>query len=124
MQPGKDSPAVAFPDFKSWLTWLEKNHANAPELWVKIAKKGAAAKTATYEELREGALMYGWIDGLTRTVDERFYVIRFTPRRPKGNWSKINRGIVEELIAAGKMRPSGMVHVDTAKQDGRWDRAI
>lgn len=111
---------IAFKDLTDWLAWLEKNHASATEVHTKIAKKGAAKPTATYVELREGALMYGWIDGITHTIDAEYYTVRFTPRRPKGNWSKINRAIVEELIAAGKMKPSGMVHVEAAKKDGRW----
>jgi uncharacterized protein YdeI (YjbR/CyaY-like superfamily) len=116
-------PLIAFDDLGAWLDWLEKNHDKAPAVLAKIAKKGATKPTATYVELREGALMYGWIDGITKSIDAEYYMIRFTPRRPKGIWSKINRAIAEALIAAGKMKPSGLAQVEAAKADGRWDGA-
>ena len=123
MESFKDTPVCMFVDANAWLDWLAKNHDKVPAVFAKIAKKGAPAKTATYEELREGALIYGWIDGITYSVDAEFYVIRFTPRRPKGKWSRINRDIVEGLMAAGKMKPSGLVQVEAAKADGRWEAA-
>jgi len=67
--------------------------------------------------------MYGWIDGQGNRLDDTYYLQRFTPRRPRSNWSKINRALVEDLIAKGKMQPAGQAQVDAAKKDGRWDAA-
>ncbi|MDX8145570.1 YdeI/OmpD-associated family protein [Lentzea sp. BCCO 10_0061] len=103
--------------------WLHENGANETELWLKYAKKGSGIKTITYGEALDVALCHGWIDGLTRSVDETWYSQRWTPRRPKSKWSKRNCGKVEELIAAGKMLPAGLNEIEKAKADGRWDAA-
>lgn len=106
-----------------WRTWLEQNHATAPGLWVKLAKKGSGITTVDYQQAVEVALCYGWIDGLVRRLDDDFYIQRFTPRRARSKWSKINRAKVEELIAGGKMKPAGLAEIERAKADGRWDAA-
>ena len=92
-------------------------------MWLKIAKKNSGIASVDYQQAVEVALCYGWIDGLVRRFDDDFYVQRFTPRRAKSKWSKINRGKVEELIKAGKMKPAGLAEVERAKADGRWDAA-
>lgn len=119
----KDLPLLIMSSQQEWFDWLDKNHDKVPAVWVMFAKKNSGEQTITYEETREGALMYGWIDGLANGFDDKFHVQRWTPRRPKGVWSKINRGIAEELIKQGKMKPSGLKEVEAAKQDGRWDAA-
>lgn len=101
----------------------KKNHSTQLAVWLKIAKKNTGVTTITYEEAREGALIYGWIDGLVNSLDKTYYLQRMTPRRPKGMWSQINKDIVLNLIAEGHMKPTGMVQVEAAKKDGRWDRA-
>ncbi|GHH45862.1 YdeI/OmpD-associated family protein [Lentzea cavernae] len=103
--------------------WLHENGATENELWLKYAKKGSGIKTITYGEALDVALCHGWIDGLTRSVDETYYSQRWTPRRPRSKWSKRNCGKVEELIAAGKMLPAGLEEIEKAKADGRWDAA-
>ena len=103
--------------------WLEKNHSKEPGLWIQYAKKGSGIQTMVYAEAVEVALCYGWIDGKVRTVDENYYVQRFTPRRKQSRWSRINRDKAEALIAAGKMKPAGLAEVERAKADGRWDAA-
>lgn len=113
----------AFSTTKDWLAWLKANHTRTEGLWVKFAKKGSAHRTITYEEAREGAIAYGWIDGLTNRWDDDFFLIRITPRRKRSKWSKINRAIAEELIAKKKMRKAGLAQVEAAKADGRWERA-
>ena len=87
--------------------WLEENHGDADGFWLKIAKKGSGETSVTYAEGLELALCFGWIDSQKRGLDEKYFLQRFTPRRPRGRWSRINRDKAEELIAAGAMRPAG-----------------
>lgn len=103
--------------------WLEENHDSSQGVWLKIAKKGAAEPSVTYDEAVELALCFGWIDSQVRRFDDQHYVQRFTPRRPRGRWSRINREKAEAVIAAGRMRPAGLAEVESAKADGRWDAA-
>jgi len=120
MELYRDQPVFAFKTLDAWLEWLEKNHTSAQSVWVKIAKKNTGVTTISYEQAREGALMYGWIDGLVNKLDETYYLQRMTPRRPRSQWSAINRKLVEGYIKAGHMKPAGMVQVEAAKADGRW----
>jgi uncharacterized protein YdeI (YjbR/CyaY-like superfamily) len=103
--------------------WLEENHAACDGIWMKIAKKGAPEPSVTYAEALELALCFGWIDSQKRGHDETHFLQRFTPRRPRGKWSLINREKAEALIADGAMRPTGLAEVEAAKADGRWDAA-
>jgi len=103
--------------------WLEENHASSEGLWLKIAKKGASEPSVTYAEALELALCFGWIDSQKRGFDETHFLQRFTPRRPRGRWSKINREKVEALFEEGKIRPTGLAEVEAAKADGRWEAA-
>jgi len=89
---------------QAWESWLAKNHDRAPGIWVKLAKKASGIPTVTYEEAVESALCYGWIDGLTRSLDVDYYVQRFTPRRAKSNWSKSNVSRAEALIVGRRRR--------------------
>ena len=118
-----DLPVLAFPDQAAFEAWLEAEHATAPGLYVRLAKRGAGVPSLTYAELVESVLCFGWIDGRSNSVDERSYTIRVTPRRPRSVWSQKNVGIVAELTAAGRMRPAGLAQVEAARADGRWDRA-
>lgn len=118
-----EQPTVLFPTPPDLEAWLEENHADSSGLWLKIAKKGSGERSVTYAEALEVALCFGWIDSQKRGLDERFFLQRFTPRRPRGRWSKINREKAEALIAAGRMRPSGMAEVEAARADGRWEAA-
>lgn len=108
---------------KSWLTWLAKSHNQEEAIWLKFAKKASGKKTVSYEEAREAAIMYGWIDGLINKYDDQFYLIRFCSRRPRSKWSKINREIATQLIKANLMQPAGIQQVEAAKADGRWEAA-
>jgi uncharacterized protein YdeI (YjbR/CyaY-like superfamily) len=92
-------------------------------LWLKIAKKGSGIETVTFPEALDVALCYGWIDGQRARFDERFFLQRFTPRKPRSKWSRVNREKVTKLIETGEMKPSGLREVDRAKADGRWDAA-
>lgn len=103
--------------------WLDEHHAESGGIWLKIAKKGAGVASVNYAEALELALCFGWIDSQKRGFDERHFLQRFTPRRPRGKWSRINREKAEELIASGAMRPAGLAEVEAAKADGRWETA-
>jgi uncharacterized protein YdeI (YjbR/CyaY-like superfamily) len=103
--------------------WLEANGAASSGAWLKIAKKGAPEPSVTYAEAIELALCFGWIDSQKRGLDETHFLQRFTPRRPRGRWSKINREKAEVLEESGALRPAGAAEVAAAKADGRWEAA-
>jgi uncharacterized protein YdeI (YjbR/CyaY-like superfamily) len=118
-----DLPIVLFATPADLEVWLEESHAASDGVWLKIAKKGSGVESVTYAEALELALCFGWIDSQKRSFDEKHFLQRFTPRRPRGKWSRINRDKAEELIAADAMRPAGMAEVEAAKADGRWEAA-
>ncbi len=116
-------PTLLFASTGELEAWLEENHAGAAGFWLKIAKKGSGVESVTYAEALELALCFGWIDSQKRGLDEKHFLQRFTPRRPRGKWSRINRDKAEGLIASGSMRPAGLAEVEAAKADGRWEAA-
>lgn len=118
-----DLQRIMFPDGAAFERWLGENHASSPGLWMHFAKKKAELQSIYYPEALEIALCYGWIDGQARSLDEQSYLQRFTPRRPRSIWSKINRAKVERLMAEGRMQPAGLVEVERARADGRWEQA-
>ena len=118
-----DLPVLDFADQAALEAWLEAEHATAPGVYVKLAKKGAGVPSVTYAELVESCLCFGWIDGRSNRLDDRFYLQRITPRRARSVWSQKNVTTVERLIAEGRMRPAGHAAVEAAKADGRWERA-
>jgi uncharacterized protein YdeI (YjbR/CyaY-like superfamily) len=123
--PGKittvnELPVVPFETQAEWHAWLEE-HPDADGVLVKLAKKDSGIPSITYAAAVEVALCHGWIDGQMRRLDEQYYLQKFTPRRARSNWSRINRAKAEALIASGKMRPGGLREVERAKADGRWD---
>jgi uncharacterized protein YdeI (YjbR/CyaY-like superfamily) len=107
-------------DFQNWLA---KNFAASSGLWLLLAKKNAPETSITYAEAIDVALCFGWIDGQKKPESSTHWLQRFTPRRPKSIWSKINCAKAEALIEQGAMQPSGMVEIGRAKADGRWDKA-
>jgi len=116
-------PTVFFASAAEWEEWLEANHAASPGVRLKIAKKNTGIESVRYPEVLESALCFGWIDGRRETLDESYFLQRFTPRQPRSTWSKINREKAEGLVAAGRMRPAGLAEVERAKADGRWEAA-
>jgi len=121
--PPDDLPVLAFGSAQSWRDWLAEHHQTSPGLWLKIAKKGAGAPTVGYAEAIDGALCYGWIDGQKGKLDDEYWLQRFTPRKPRSRWSKINREKAERLIAEGQMQQAGLREVEAARADGRWAAA-
>ena len=116
-------PTLAFASPHAWRTWLAENHAASDGIWLRFFKKGSGEKSVTYAEALEEALCFGWIDGQRQKFDEQSYLQKFTPRRPRSGWSRINVGHAERLIKDGRMMPSGLKAIEAAKRDGRWERA-
>jgi uncharacterized protein YdeI (YjbR/CyaY-like superfamily) len=114
---------VPFSSRGAWKIFLDERHATSDGLWLKLAKKGSGIESVTYAQAVEVALCYGWIDGQVRKFDENHYLQRFTPRRPKSKWSKVNREKAIGLIERGAMRAAGLREVERARADGRWDAA-
>lgn len=118
-----DLPRLRFASAAEWEAWLEESHATRDGVWIEIAKKGTGIDSVRYPEALESALCFGWIDGRREALDERHFLQRYTPRRSRSRWSKINREAAERLVAEGRMRPAGLAEVERAKADGRWDAA-
>jgi len=114
---------LPFASAGAWETWLDENHSSSDGLWIKFARKGSGIDSVSYAEALDAALCYGWIDGQARRFDDEYWLQRFTPRRKRSKWSKVNREKVAKLVEAGKMKPAGLREVERAKADGRWDAA-
>lgn len=123
-ETGKDGkPILAFASPEGWEAWLEREHATSDGVWIKFAKKGTGVPSVAYAEALEVALCYGWIDSQALSLDERFYLQKFTPRRARSKWSRVNRDKVTLLTKQGRMKPAGLAQVESAKSDGRWQAA-
>ncbi|MBN2115592.1 MAG: YdeI/OmpD-associated family protein [Anaerolineales bacterium] len=116
-------PVLPFESKKNWADWLARQHDKSPGVWVKLAKKDSSIRSVTRDEALDVALCYGWIDGQGKSFDDKYWLQKFTPRRPKSIWSKINTEKVERLIASGEMKPAGLKAIEAAKRDGRWEAA-
>ena len=119
----KDLPVYAFETEADFWNWLSKNYQQTTSFWLRFYKKESKVPSINYDEALDVALCFGWIDGLANKYDEESYLVRYTPRRPKSVWSKINVAKVNKLIDQKRMQPSGLAKVDAAKEDGRWKAA-
>jgi uncharacterized protein YdeI (YjbR/CyaY-like superfamily) len=118
-----EAAVVAFRDAARFEAWLDEHVDLRAGVWLKIAKKGAGVPSLTGDEAVDLGLCYGWISGQRKAFDEVYYLQKYVPRRPRSRWSQVNVAKVKELIAAGRMRPSGLAEVEAAKADGRWAAA-
>ncbi len=116
----KGLPILAFADPARLGAWLEAQPAGGAGFWLKLAKKGSGMASVSKAEAVGLALCHGWIDGQLDKYDAESWLIRFTPRRPRSKWSKVNAERAEALIADGRMRRAGIAEVEAAKADGRW----
>src|SRR5690349_21516175 len=107
-----DPAPTLFKTAKAFETWLKRHHATSEGLWLMIAKRGADEPSVTYAEAVEVALCWGWIDGQKRGLDEKHFLQRFTPRRARSIWSKVNIDKVAKLIEAGRMQAPGLAQID------------
>jgi uncharacterized protein YdeI (YjbR/CyaY-like superfamily) len=121
--PADPLPVVSFESTDAWDAWLTAHAADSPGLWLKIAKKGSAGRSISYSDALDVALCHGWIDGQKGRLDDEYWLQRFTPRKPRSKWSKINTERAAALIASGRMRPAGLREVERAQGDGRWEQA-
>jgi uncharacterized protein YdeI (YjbR/CyaY-like superfamily) len=113
----------AFASRAEWDAWLAAEHEKSSGVWLKLAKKGSGIESVSQAEAVEAALCYGWIDGQAQSIDENYWLQRFTPRTARSKWSKRNRARAIQLIERGEMKPAGLREVERAKSDGRWDAA-
>jgi uncharacterized protein YdeI (YjbR/CyaY-like superfamily) len=121
---GNELPQLIVADAAAWRTWLERHHDDPTGVWLTLARKGTVEPTSlTYDQALDESLCHGWIDGQSRRGDEYTYQQRFTPRRARSTWSRRNVGIVERLMAEGRMHAAGLAEVTRAKKDGRWEAA-
>ena len=125
MATGPEPSILDVATAEEWERWLDANHAATDEgVWLVLRnKQAAAADSLTYVEAVEAALCFGWIDGQARKHGEGTRAQRFTPRRKRSVWSKVNVERAERLIAEGRMRPAGVAEIERAQADGRWARA-
>ena len=121
-RPGLEE-VLTFEDATQWEAWLASHHEQPDGVWVRVSKRGSAKKSITVPEAGDVALCYGWIDSVRRSFDDDYFLQRYSRRRPKGSWSKVNVDRVEALIAAGRLRAPGLAEVNAAKADGRWEAA-
>jgi uncharacterized protein YdeI (YjbR/CyaY-like superfamily) len=118
-----DLQIASFNSTVEFENWLELNKINTKGLWVRFFKKNSGITTISYDEALDVALCYGWIDGQVKKYDENSYLQKFTPRRHKSMWSKRNVDHITRLEKEGRMKPLGIIEVEKAKKDGRWERA-
>ena len=118
-----EQPVLFFATSAELEAWMDEHGEESDGIWLKFAKKDSGIESVVYAEAVEIALSCGWIDGQAKRLDDHHYLQRFTPRRSRSKWSKINREKAERLIAEGSMRPAGLREVERAKEDGRWDEA-
>ena len=118
-----DLPFISFGNPEQFSMWLEKNHQSSQGIWIQFFKKHSGITAITYDEALDVALCYGWIDSQVKRYDAVSYIQKFTPRRAKSIWSKVNTQHALRLIQDGRMQQAGLEQVETAKRDGRWDRA-
>ncbi|MFI8520606.1 YdeI family protein [Streptomyces sp. NPDC085481] len=103
--------------------WLEEHHGDTPGIWLLLGRRGSDLASPSADEILDSTLAYGWITGKRKARDERSYLQKITPRRPRSLWSQVNVRQVESLLAAGRMREPGLAEVRAAQADGRWEAA-
>ncbi|MFF4652092.1 YdeI family protein [Streptomyces sp. NPDC001380] len=118
-----DLETLAFASAEEFEEWLRAHCSSSPGILLKLRKKQPGVAALDYAQALDVALCHGWIDGRKEAFDDRHWLQRFTPRRPRSRWSKVNRAKAEALIAQGRMGPAGLAEVERARADGRWDAA-
>jgi uncharacterized protein YdeI (YjbR/CyaY-like superfamily) len=119
----RDLPVLAFKSQQAWDDWLASQPADSRGLWLKLAKKSSGIASVSKPEAIDTALCHGWIDGQLDSLDDRYWLVRFTPRQSTSKWSEKNRDRALELVALKRMRPAGLKEIERAKKDGRWEAA-
>ena len=114
---------LTFTSSAAFRGWLDKNHASSDGIWLRLFKRDSGRKSITHAEALDQALCYGWIDGQAKPRDARSWLQKFTRRRAKSRWSRLNTERVERLTKTGQMTRAGLAAVAAAKADGRWQAA-
>ncbi|MEO8765628.1 MAG: YdeI/OmpD-associated family protein [Ginsengibacter sp.] len=109
-------------DRKAWRNWLQKNHLKEPGVWLIYYKKDSGKTRVSWEDAVEEALCFGWIDSISKPIDEHKYAQRFTPRKIKSVWSALNKKRVEKLSEQKLMSPAGLAIIDAGKKNGSWEQ--
>jgi len=115
--------ALYFKDTQEWHNWLLQNHDKEKEAWLIIQKKQSKKTGIGYDESLEEALCFGWIDGKMMSINKEEFILRYSPRKSKSVWSKINKDKAEELITQGRMTAAGLIKIEEAKKNGSWEEA-
>lgn len=112
--------SIEFATAESFYSWLETNYEQYEGIWIKMAKKDTGIESINSDEAVDVGLCWGWISSHRKGLDDKYYLQKYTPRRPKSNWSKVNVDKVAVLESTGKIQPPGQKEIDEAKVDGRW----
>jgi uncharacterized protein YdeI (YjbR/CyaY-like superfamily) len=115
--------ALLFKNRNEWRSWLEKNHKITNEVWLIHLKKSLAKNSINHFDAVEEALCFGWIDSKLKKLDEEKFILKYSPRKSKSVWSKINKENAEKMISLGKMTQVGLDKIEEAKKQGFWDTA-
>jgi len=115
--------ALYFADREEWRSWLAQNHDKKDQVWLLYYKKNSDKKGISLDESVEEAICFGWIDSKLRKVDHEKFALRFSPRKLKSVWSKINREKAEKLMLTGRITEAGMATIKKAKASGSWKNA-
>ena len=115
--------ALFFKNRNEWRSWLETNHTISNGEWLIHHKKSSSKKNLNHFDAVEEAICFGWIDSKLKKIDEERFILRYSPRKTRSVWSKINKEKAEKMISLGKMMPAGLEKVKEAKKQGFWDMA-
>jgi uncharacterized protein YdeI (YjbR/CyaY-like superfamily) len=102
-------------------SWLQINHAQKESVWLVKWKKESRKPYVAYSDIVDQLLCFGWVDSLPRKLDSEKSMLLISPRKPKSNWSGVNKKKVERLMKSGQMAPAGIKMVEIAKQNGTWN---
>jgi uncharacterized protein YdeI (YjbR/CyaY-like superfamily) len=118
----EDISPIVFETSAKLRSWLKKNHDKVDIAWFAMSKKNSKIKSITYQQALDEALCFGWIDGIVKKYNDYYYMQRFTPRKAKSQWSKVNKEKVQKLIKEGRMTDAGLLKIDEAKKNGQWEK--
>ncbi len=107
---------------QEWRTWLQFNHDKEAQVWLIFFKKETGKPSLDYESAVEEALCFGWIDSIIKKIDKSRFARKFTPRKESSKWSATNKKRRKLLMKSGRMTPIGLVKIEAAQQNGRWDQ--
>ena len=116
----KEENPLFMKSIDEWRTWLNKNHDKANEIWLTFYKKHTGRECLSLSDSVDEAICFGWIDSTTKRIDEERYIHKFTPRKPKSIWSKINKNKALRMIKKERMTEAGLVKINEAKKNGFW----